>query len=409
MGRGRFYISWKSVAGGLSLTSLASVTALFYYFNEARARQREATEAEQNSQENLIRGSIAKIRAGWHDPDVASWFADNKTIERAEVKELIKLREEPKQAKYLILIGEKGIGKTTLMRQAFHGKSGTIYVSFSSTDDPKDVLPKFYEAIGFPTDQVKGDQLVFFKRLCALAAEKREDGSVQRPVIVVEVESRETPDGLVTNLCGIIKRLACDFRVARGVVVLSDALAAMHLSPDPTRRRQLWLRGLTKQEATILLGNEIDTKIISEAQGNDQDIARLDEDRPKYLTAVKEMIFTTIGTHPGQLMDLLQSSNTIKGFIESTVEQAGIRINRSLSQNPNWANVYDALLKKAPPEDFLAEKEVLDIMATPMGQVLDGVKEFHVLSYDLERSVFYFHSPAVRTAATRNTDARTRG
>jgi len=168
-----------------------------------------------------------------------------------EVRLLEEVRSSPNYEKYLVVVGEKGVGKSTLVQAAFHDKEGIIYTNIPSNLKSDDLQSAFFEATNYPVDKFPRkfvftflfsnppsssvhNSWKFLATLCNEAKIKIKIGDKERevpPLLLIEVNSRSTEDNLVRVLCAEIKRLVVDEQAARAVIVLSDALAAQNLTP----------------------------------------------------------------------------------------------------------------------------------------------------------------------------------
>ena len=163
----------------------------------------------------------------------------------------------------------------------------------------------------------------------------------------------------------------------------------------------LWLGDLSDTDAGLYLEKmKFSSKVKAELPTEKKDYY---EENPlefvKYVEQRKREIFEQVGTHPSILNELMTSELTTQKFIEKELAAATNKLTRSTRTNPLWAAAYKKLLSKKPPDDFLTWDEICDATKLTPKDILAAVKEFHALTFDVEKEVFSFYSPAVRTAA----------
>jgi len=169
---------------------------------------------------------------------------------------LEEVRNSPKNDKYLVLVGEPGVGKSTLVNAAFHGKEGILYARIPASLSPEDLPSALLKAANYPVDKYPGTNFVLllvpllkfsFLQPTRIGSfwlsyvmtpksrlGRRRYKEEVPPLLLIEVESRGTPEEFARHLFSSIKQLVFDQRVARAVIVLSDADAMHYLTPGIT-------------------------------------------------------------------------------------------------------------------------------------------------------------------------------
>jgi len=113
---------------------------------------------EEEIRKDLENQAVAKILSKWAVPTSE---LPEQPIDREDVlRKLQAINDAPKPGGYLVLVGKKGSGKSTLVRQAFKDKEGIAYLHVSSKALAEEVWPsKFFEMVGIPGALVKGNLL----------------------------------------------------------------------------------------------------------------------------------------------------------------------------------------------------------------------------------------------------------
>lgn len=101
-----------------------------------------------------------------------------------------------------------------------------------------------------------------------------------------------------------------------------------------------------------------------------------------------------------RLQSLMSSPLTIRSSSREEVSKATDEIETSILTNPGtWTETYKLLVEKTRPDDSLLWKEIGAATKLTPKAILAAIKEFHVLTFDVEKRRFRFYSPAVRKAA----------
>ena len=164
----------------------------------------------------------------------------------------------------------------------------------------------------------------------------------------------------------------------------------------------LWLADLSDTDAGLYLEKMKFSSKVKKELGTGKEKNYYDENPlefVKYVEERKREILEKVGAHPAILKDLMTSKLTTQEFIEKELTDARDKIARSTRTNPLWAAAYKKLLSKKPPDDFLTWDEICDATNLTPDDILAAVKKFHALTFDVEKRVFSFYSPAVKTVA----------
>lgn len=163
----------------------------------------------------------------------------------------------------------------------------------------------------------------------------------------------------------------------------------------------LWLGDLSDVDAGLYLEKmNFSNKVKAELTEKEKDYYYENpSEYVKFVEQRKKEIFENVGAHPSILKELMTSELTTQKFIEKELSNASDKITLSIRTNSGWAAAYKKLLSKKPPDDFLTWDEICDATKLIPKDILTAIKEFHALTFDVEKRVFSFYSPAVRIAA----------
>ena len=136
-----------------------------YYIHQTWSTYKENKEKETDTEEVWRAKSIAQIKGKWHKDSVATALEQLKKEKLLgdipdtllgrvqEVRLLDQVRSSPNYEKYLVVVGEKGVGKSTLVHAAFHDKEGILYTNIPSNFLPDDLQSAFFKAVKYPVDK----------------------------------------------------------------------------------------------------------------------------------------------------------------------------------------------------------------------------------------------------------------
>jgi len=374
--------------------------ATFWYGTQIHDWYFPTTEADLRKE--LENQAVAKLSSKWVVPTAQ---LPEQPINREDVlRKLQAINDAPKPGGYLVLVGKKGSGKSTLVRQAFKDKEGIAYLHIPSKVLSEEVWPsKFFDMVGIPRELVKGDPEVYFEKLfCSVAQNlkyKDSEGKEQPgrvPLLVVEIESRTQDDDLVRTVFSAVKVLVADKAAIKAVVVLSDALAGKDLTPDP-RRKYLWVGDLTQEEAKeYLKKNGFAEKLKA------QNPALSEKELDQHVTDMEGKLLSEVGTHVYDLYTVTHDAIAVEDFIKQKLADARGRVSGTI----DWAE------QQSPPVPIHAIFQLL--LNDPAGVPIDQLKEetgvgaarlfpvlkaCHALVFNPETQCFSFSSTSVQTTA----------
>jgi hypothetical protein len=280
--------------------------------------------------------------------------------------------------KYCLLIGEKGTGKSFVSYKSVLNRPGVVYLLISASTAAKDVNEKLLEATGFDVKlHPTTDPLSRLKELLH-SVQKRLAADSVWPVVLIEIE-RNTDSHIVDTVCRTLKELSA---VCRGFAVVTEATAAMALSPDSGRRLEIWVPDFSEVEARQYL-NKANT------WREDKGLAALSEDDIN--NAIAE-----VGTRPSTLHDLMTSPLTQVDFVTNCIEVEKRRIHDLLRVDRKYARIIFKLFE----QDTVNHDELTSILNAPIKKIAEvAMSEHHVLSYNPVTGRAQFHSAAMQEAA----------
>lgn len=194
---------------------------------------------------------------------------------------------------YIVVIGPRGSGKSTLVNQVIAEekfgvvaltleKDRTLYESLMSKvcDNP---------VVGI------NPAVSLLSRTIDIVKQKNDPEIVPNwvPTIVVEVErgaSNESIRATATHL----KLMCIDKRVCRGVIILSDAAAAIYLPPEESRIVYFWVDDFNESVASLYF-DERKAFLVDESMEGRNNLA------------IRKRIFSTIGTRPMELESVIEA------------------------------------------------------------------------------------------------------
>ena len=362
---------------GVTLTSLGGYVAF-------RERERAFQERERKSLPFAERAAVASMLKPFNVEAIGSKLEakapDELWVERRDVlKQLEPLRlASSRDGKYVVILGEKGTGKSFVFYKFVQDKPGVVYLLLGRGTMAENVVEKLLEATGFDVKQhPSANPLSRLQRLLHLAKkELAPDGVV--PVVLVEIERNADPE-IVDTVCRALKELSAE---CRGIAILTEALAAVTMSPDPARRMEIWVPDFTEAETREYL-----------AKANER---RRTHGKEVLNDGEVDDVVARLGGRPAELHDLVQCSVPAAKFVEGRIEVEKRRIAQLLKTDVRYAPVLRALLEK----QTLSDLELCDILDQPIKKIAAvAMAEYHVLSYNPVIGVAQFHSVATAAAA----------
>jgi energy-coupling factor transporter ATP-binding protein EcfA2 len=316
-------------------------------------------------------------------------------------KKIVDFVSLPFPTGFMVVVGPRGSGKSTAVQNVLRGnRSKVVYVTLTS-DMPR---------IG---DRIKAE-LPISREVNDLAAYFRPFANTKgaaKPVLVVEVDSQVSGD-YVKVQSQELKRLTADLRLVHGILILSDANAALKLNPDPARQTFLWVDEFER--------NEMD------AYFDDARSLQTEECYP-----LRERIFMEVGARPQDLsavvlrareaarmavQGLPANSNEkatkasqaeceiFEHFIDEAKEDAFTEINNILTSfspglsdfRQDFRRLVLALLEQ-PSGSGIAVVDVNFAVVAASPQFKD--EGFRAVTFNRERKVYQFYSKAHKHAA----------
>jgi hypothetical protein len=223
------------------------------------------------------------------------------------------------------------------------------------------------------------------------------------PTIVVELD-RVTTDESVRTIARDIKLLCSDTRSCRGVLVLSDALAAFAIPKDP-RARFFWVDDFTEDLAHQYFDALNYLTDSSHTSGSCQGTEFCPELSANY--SLRAKIFSTIGTRVSDLEYIVANtkSNTdlIDSYISERISECKLTLKALFSHKgePSGADFKEAarLILKSPTKSVEAASLINNglVKAAYAATVL---KENHGLLFHIPSKHYRFYSKCHETAAS---------
>ena len=273
--------------------------------------------------------------------------------------------------KYIILIGQNGSGKTTLLNHVMNGKEGIVFVKIDGKTTITNLEHKLIESIGVHIEgwnQNKAQEV--FGEICDSIQEMEGPEVKWVPTVIFEVEG-STPKEIIKELYKTAKQLSSDNVQARCFIVLSDANAALSMTNDPGRQRYIWIPDFTEEEA----GNYL-TKL-----GFTEDIE------------IRRTVIDKIGTRPVDLRNIASSKMNAEEFIKNQITENVASIKRCFTEDIRYKELLAQMIKEENKHG-MPDVDVMDFCKLTTNKIAEGpaVKDFHVLSYDIQNRRFQFHS-----------------
>jgi energy-coupling factor transporter ATP-binding protein EcfA2 len=135
--------------------------------------------------------------------------------------------------KYIILVGQKGSGKTTILNHVMNKKKGIVFIRIdgkTTLENLEQILLQSIHVQIEPWNEHKAQ--VVFGEICASVREndEKDDKKIKWvPTVIFEVEG-STSKEIIKELYKTAKQLTCDKVQARCMIVLSDANACLAMT-----------------------------------------------------------------------------------------------------------------------------------------------------------------------------------
>ncbi len=312
-----------------------------------------------------------------------------------------------KGGQYVVVVGPKGCGKSTLVQHVMASNPiGVIPVSMSN---------EFKDLYGAISVTLNSDEKTWnIKTLANLfnstktrARSSTGFSSDWVPTVVVELD-RGTTDESVRNIARDIKLLCSDSGLCRGVLVLSDALAAFAVPKDP-RVKFFWVDDFAEDLAhryydslNFLVGpSEVEDTCFRSS------LAACPELSTNY--SLRSKIFSTIGTRVSDLRFLVENTRENISLIETYLEEKIDDCETTLKSlfghegKPSGANfeeVARSILKSPTKSVKMVSLDYKNGLVSPPNAAT-VLKNFHGLLYHIPSKSYRFYSRCHETAAKR--------
>ncbi|KAL6052761.1 hypothetical protein QOT17_018395 [Balamuthia mandrillaris] len=319
---------------------------------------------------------------------------------------------------YLVVMGTRGCGKSTMVQAAVRGREGVISVTLDGGDgcSEKEIVQRIAKEISRESGEEEVKHLVQLFQMAATArgkqlqrqkqrqtqgrASEQDDGEAEeaerrtwRPTIVVEITrgSEEFVKAVATTL----KRLSCDFFTAHAIIVLGDANMVLGLPADRMRQQLLWVEDLTTEEALQFLDKR---HRLMPLMANEREEGKEDK-----MVQVREKLLSRVGTRPASLNRALaeirdggggeQANADLERFVEEQVRAARHEV-AGLAANKNVP--FERLMKEmlSRPAAEMPAEEAQDALGMP--DFVEAVKQMGphaALLYHVPSGCYRFQTP----------------
>ena len=302
-----------------------------------------------------------------------------------------------------IVVGPRGVGKTTTVAHALEHIDGVIMVKVTGehTRDTLIYAEIAKEVLGAPsssTDALSNKQIVrYFEATASRYIRQHPHAADWKPTVVFELESNAQP-ATVSLAVQTMKILVCDRAVCRGFVVLSDAHGIYAIASDTNRHRYFWLADFSSAEADVFLDElgaltaadqrALRAEVYAQASTRAIDLSKLaDELNLAKGAPTQDVVRAFIDRQ--QMNGLTRVENLIGVAEEAAKAKYGmrglhfIRLMKAMLENGGSLPVLDA--------DYMC----------PEAGIADVLKllEHHAILINKQTALFTFNTPADRIAA----------
>jgi hypothetical protein len=117
---------------------------------------------------------------------------------------------------------------------------------------------------------------------------------------------------------------------------------------------------------------------------------------------IRRVVLEKIGTKPIDLRHLATSKMKPLEFIEKQIKENKKKLEGCFQDDPKCLNLFKEMIKDEY-KDGMEGDITMRIMSLSTEKIAEGsiVKGNHILSYDIERGIFKFHSNSMREATRR--------
>lgn len=290
-------------------------------------------------------------------------------IPRVEVETHLNNVIGKRDHKYSIIIGPKGCGKSTVLKNVIKGKPGIIYVKIDSETKNHEIGHKIFKEFSFIFFDLGNVDL--FKDICEYFKEKSNFGWI--PTIIFDIHEDTKPE-IIHEIFKISKEISRDKLLAKSLIVLNDPNLIPFILLDSNLHNYISIPDFTKKESHYFLTKNNFTNDLK----------------------IRNKVFDNIGTRPSDLKQLVDSKMKIDHYIKEKI-QSDFKIVENLMKTDDF---YIQILKKLVKEgnqNGMNENDVLDTMSRSKSNLLneDAIKFLKILYYNPETFKFKFHSTSM--------------
>ncbi len=317
---------------------------------------------------------------------------------------------------YLVVVGAKGIGKSSTIRKVAGVDPGIVLVRISKFESEKQVCADVIEAFCRHEHVMhKALTLTHFGNLDGLEmifSEARRrmlliPGTPADwvPTVVVELQRVEhTGAGNIRSIMQVFKELCCDRRACAVVIVLSDPSDLLLISDDKARQETMFFEEMTPGEASqqldqlgILLGNDaLRSKLLDALDRAPQNFVKLAKKikTGRRATPDQEVVEQFI------LSEQVDAEDRVKGFLQldegNKATQSAIR------------ELINALIADGVKQEITGVNGVRPSASFSTGPLRDPEllsalmkqkRGSHAVFFNVRTKAWHFHSPACYVAA----------
>jgi energy-coupling factor transporter ATP-binding protein EcfA2 len=313
-------------------------------------------------------------------------------------------------SQYVVVVGPKCCGKSTLVNHVIAANPiGVIPLTMSkSFIGVYDAIAKKLGAAEHDWDKdiIKN----IFNNTIQLARRSKRFPSDWVPTIVIELD-RATTDESVNNIARDTKLLCSDTRSCRGVLVLSDALAAFAIPKDP-RADYFWVDDFTEDLAHQYFDTLNFLTDSSHALGS----CHIKEGCPEISAnySLRAKIFSTIGTRVSDLEFIAAKTKSNAGLIDSYISNKISECESTLSAlfeydgKPSGADFMEAarLILKSPTKSVKSASLKNNGLRSPRNAAIVLKQKDHGLLFHIPSQSYRFYSKCHETAASQMEDLK---
>jgi energy-coupling factor transporter ATP-binding protein EcfA2 len=383
---------WNYQRIGAVCGFIATITAMIPYFHETYSHFFPVKKPHQICTDNLLSRSFLISNAS---------VSEQPYVHQNTLDENLSRMIGHKGSKYLVLVGPKGAGKSTLINHVISDKRGIIGLSLINNDH--NVLERIISEIcGAKKESIRPDIKVVSNIFdSVIAIERDKTKSVDWvPTVVVEID-RGSTDFAVNQIAREIKLLCVDRGVCRGVLVLSDALAAFALPKDP-RVEFVWVDDFAIDEAHQFY-DKLDF-IRSVCYHGD---LGCDVNSSKNMT-LRNHIFQQIGTRPIDLISLFEAIkyrlfdlNSLDDYLTTQISHCDTILRELFVAGDRIGMDFKTLVK----EILSSKHKSVKLSSLPESELQIAknvaviIKEHHALMFHYPTDSYRFYSKCMENAA----------